>query len=175
MGADRFDTLARSLTSHGATRRHLVNTLAGGVLAGLAVALGLADAGAAHFGCLHVGKSCTRAGQCCSGRCRGPQGKKTCRAHHTGGCTRAQDYCQTNDLGESQCPANPAGLCRITTGNAPFCANTLGGGCEFCKTDRDCVEKRGYPPGSACIHYGPGPTGCDCGLTNDTGCLIPAV
>ena len=118
MDADRFDTLTRSVTGAATSRRRLLTAAAGSALATLAAALGVADAGAFHFGCRHVGKPCTRSGQCCSGRCRGPKGKKTCRAHDVGTCTAEKDICLT---GGPRCGGADECECYVTTGGANVC------------------------------------------------------
>jgi len=178
MDTDRFDALARSFAP-GATRRAALQLLAGG-LAALVDAAATPGAKATHFGCRHVGTSCTTSDECCSGRCRGPKGRKRCRAHHTRGCTKAMDICRTSS-GASPCPDAPGGTCFITIGGAPFCGTSDGAGCERCRSDRDCVEKFGYPRGSACLYLGAGPRQCDItcggsndGRQNDTACYPPA-
>jgi hypothetical protein len=181
MDGTRFDTLTRSLT-RGSSRRGVLRLLTGGALGGLLAGSGAAPAPASHFGCRHVGEPCTRARQCCSSQCSGPKGGKTCAAHHTGGCTEAHDICQTNNHAFSKCPNVPAGMCYITTGDAPFCGDSNGSACKRCRSDRDCVRKFGYPRGSACVFLHAGPTQCDlaCGAindgdANDTVCMRPAV
>jgi hypothetical protein len=181
MDAVRFDTLTRSLT-RASSRRVILRLLTGSVLGGLLAARGAPPTEATHFGCRHVDQPCTRARQCCSSRCSGPKGGKTSVAHHTGGCTAAQDFCLTNSSAASQCPDASEGRCFITTGDAPFCGSAGSLKCKPCRSDRQCVRKFGFPPGSACVHMHAGPT--DCPITcdqnsdrdgNDTVCMRPAV
>lgn len=58
MAGGQLDTLTRSLTGGASSRRRLVMGVAGSALAAVATALGFAEAGATHYGCLHVGKPC---------------------------------------------------------------------------------------------------------------------
>ncbi len=88
MDQDRFDRIAKSLATPG-SRRRVLGGLLGGALGGLLARLGPEEAGATHAGCRHTGATCTRPGQCCSGRCAG---NNTCQL-----CT-----------GASQCPEPPA-------------------------------------------------------------------
>ncbi len=164
MDPTHFDELTRSLTD-GSSRRRLLQGLAGGALAAVAAALGVADAAATHWGCLHVGKPCRRDRQCCSGRCRGPKGNETCRAHHEGTCAAAKDTCITGTFdgcGGGAC------VCFRTTGGANFCGGE--GPCHACTTDRDCESVTG--PGSACVDVNHGIcTGCG----STTRCVPPCV
>jgi hypothetical protein len=147
MDADRFDAVTRSLVDGGTSRRWVLKWLAGSTLAALAAALGLGNAGATHTGCYHVGKHCTRNGHCCSGRCRGRKGAKTCRAHGVGTCTREKEYCRTFATG---CGGG-ACYCYRTTGDASFCSSG-GGACMTCFKDADCVTAFGVA-GMACIQW----------------------
>ena len=149
MDALRFDTLTRALTRD-SSRRVALQLLTGAALGGLLTAVGLLPAEATHFDCRHVRKSCTRSRQCCSGRCRGPKGKKTCRAHGTGICTTSQDVCTQGEAG-NECGTSPAGacVCAITTGGAPYC--TQGTACFPCTKDTDTGCFGGTLPGAACI------------------------
>jgi hypothetical protein len=146
MDANQFDGLAKIIASP--SRRRLLRGVMAAGLTGLGLLQG-GEAGAMHFDCLHVGKPCRRAGKCCSGRCRGPQGKKTCRAHHTGICKTSQDTCAQGDIPGNECGTTDTGhkcYCYITTGGAPYC---VGGSAGFdCEKDEEC-----YPelPGGACI------------------------
>ena len=146
----RFDALSRAVTRDW-SRRGTLRLLAGGVLGGLLTGRSAPRAEATHFNCLHVGRPCRRSGQCCSGRCRGPQGKKTCRAHDTGICKANQDSCAGTPV---RCGANgPADcLCYVTTGGASFC-----GGDRItviaCREDKECEAIHGA--GAACVPCGP--------------------
>ncbi len=164
MDADSFDTLTRSLAISAITRRTALKRLAGGSLGALAAALGVTGAGATHWGCRHVGKPCRRDGQCCSGRCRGPKGNETCRAHHEGSCTAAKDFCVTLTAGCGGGACN----CYRTTGGANFC--TGGGPCMACATDREC-EIALNVPGSACIDINHANCTPSCGFS--TACAVP--
>lgn len=84
MNADRFDRIAKTMATSCSRRRVL-----GGLLGGAGGLLGPERAGARHRGCRHTGDDCTRAGQCCTGRCAG---NDTCQH-----CSRA-----------GQCPSPPA-------------------------------------------------------------------
>ena len=94
MDLQRFATLTRTLSSI-PSRRDVVRGLVG---AGLGLGMGR-FAGPARakkakpkskpkpneYGCLEVGDVCNRAGQCCSGICKGKPGKKTCPGPTTPG------------------------------------------------------------------------------------------
>jgi hypothetical protein len=95
-----------------------------------------------QYGCLNVGARCKRARQCCSGVCTRRNGKKTCRAHHRGGCAATSDSCQEPVTCET------SGYCFRTTGNASFCGE-LSGTCSDCAKDIDCEPTLG--PGAACV------------------------
>jgi hypothetical protein len=143
MDAARFDTLTRSLTGGGSSRRRLLTGLAGSALGVVATALRIEDTHASHFGCRHWKDDCRRNSQCCSGLCRGPKGKKTCRAHNRGGCALADNFCaggEDNRCGGGSC------ICNITTGKAPHCGGTVFCPAVECQRDADCGE-----PGAACI------------------------
>jgi hypothetical protein len=143
MEPERFDALTRSLRSAASSRRRL---LAGASLGALLTALAARRVPATHFDCRHVGVRCKRNDQCCSGRCRGKVGRKTCRAHHEGTCTAAQLFCKT---GTAACGAGGTSCnCGRTTGGAMFCAQ--GGTKIKCTTDRQC-EQEISAPGAACV------------------------
>ncbi len=164
MDADRFDALTRALTGAEFSRRRLLMGVAGSTLAAVAVALGVAEADAIHYGCRHVGKPCRRNDQCCSSLCRGPQGRKTCRTHNVGTCTVAKDFCRTGTFGcgEDAC------FCFRTTGGANFCS-TGGGSCMACTRDAQC-EIALATRGAACVDNSHGNcTSCSEG----TGCAFP--
>jgi hypothetical protein len=161
MNASRFDTLARSLTDVPSSRRELLWGVAGIAFGTLAVATGTTEAGAALVSCVPVGKRCKRSGQCCSGRCRGPKGKKTCRAHDVGTCTATQNFCTSAaDLcGGGQCG------CTRTTGGASFCSKN--GSSITCTKDAECVAALNTP-GAACVVF----AGSDC-LPEGNRCALP--
>jgi hypothetical protein len=165
MDGDRFDDLARGLSA-APSRRALLKGLAGGALAAALAALGAEGAGAGHFGCRHVGKPCARNGQCCSGRCRGPAGRETCRAHHQGGCLASQDQC-TAGAG-LVCGGGPC-FCGRTTGGANVCWEPGTGACVACTTDRQC-DRVLSAVGTACITNADAAT---CGCPTVTACVRP--
>ena len=178
MDADRFDTLTHSLTGAATSRRRLL-TAAGSALATLAAALGVADAGATHYTCRHVGKPCTRKGQCCSGLCRGPQGKKTCRARGAGTCQQQGQAlgCTASDVTMARCNNDAGCVCMRTTADSNYCAKNvcldgdpICGRCAVCKRDADCVAQ-GFPAGSACIPHTDGRCAGLC--ESGTACLLP--
>ena len=68
--AEHFDRMARTL-GRSNSRRRVLGGLLGGALGGLLTRLGPEEVGATHAGCRHDGTTCTRPGQCCSGRCTG--------------------------------------------------------------------------------------------------------
>ena len=157
MDPERLDELTRTLGGT-TSRRGGLRLLAGGALGAALGLLGRGEAGAFHFGCRHVGKPCTRSGQCCSGRCRGPKGKKTCRAHDVGACTAEKDICLT---GGPRCGGAAECECYVTTGGANFCSSGVGS-CMACTTDTQCVRALAIP-GSACVTVNHGPVcGTNC-------------
>jgi len=158
MDDDRFDALTRSLSGTGSSRRRLLTGAAGSTFAALAAALDVSDAGATHFVCQHVNKPCTRDGQCCSSRCRGLVGSKTCRAHDARSCTAAKNFCKTGLEG-----CSGTCFCLRTIGGANFCA--LNGTGTACTTDRQCVKALGDPR-AACFDA----TGC---TTGGQRCAVP--
>lgn len=146
MDADRFDALARTLNGAASSRRTAV---AG--LAALGLAAGHVPARATRrrrkvrrnaFGCVNVGRFCRSADQCCSGICRGNKGKRKCRAHDTGGCALADNFC----AGGNGNDCAPGCVCNVTTGKAPHCGPTVFCPAAECQRDADCGE-----PGAACI------------------------
>jgi hypothetical protein len=167
MDAVGFDALTRALTSSASSRRRLLTRLAGSALGALAMALGVTVADATHFGCYHVGKRCTRSRQCCSSRCRGPRGRKTCRAHHMGTCTAEKAVCAGGGI--DTCGADCA--CYRTTGGANYCGSN-GAACVACKTDAECVSVWGIP-GSACVDHSHDICTDGCAPGIPTGCVRP--
>jgi hypothetical protein len=160
MNASRFDALTRSLTGTAFSRRRLLRGAAGSAIGVMAVSLGAAEAGATLVSCVQVGKRCKRSGQCCSGHCRGPKGKKTCRAHNVGTCTATQNFCSsaTDLCGGGQCG------CTRTTGGASFCSK--GGSLINCTKDAECAVALDTP-GAACVVFagsGCTPEGNRCAL-----------
>jgi hypothetical protein len=148
MDATRFDAMTKSWTL--APRRRVLGGLVGVSLAtGLRLA-GVREAEANRFGCRDVGAPCQRGRNCCSGRCRGPKGSKTCSAHHAGICLTSQDTCAQGANG-NLCGTKDGGAgicsCFITTGGASFCSGTSV--CTDCTGDRECEDSHGK--GAACV------------------------
>ena len=144
MDTTRFDKITQTFVLKARSRRSLVKLAAGAALAAALGRIGREESVAAA--CRKVGDECRRAGQCCSGVCKGPDGKKTCRAHNVGTCTPDQDTCKQFD---ATCNGRTDCFCRITTGGASFCSG-LGSKSGACERDADC-EARGFPAGSACV------------------------
>jgi|SRR5918998_4567956 hypothetical protein len=161
MDASRFDALTRSLSGTASSRRQLLRGVASSALGAVATTLGVTKTGAALVTCVPVGKPCRRRGQCCSGRCRGPQGEKTCRAHNVGTCTATQNFCTsaTDLCGGGQCG------CTRTTGGASFCSK--GGTSVSCTKDAQCVAALDTP-GAACVVF----AGSDC-TPEGNRCALP--
>jgi hypothetical protein len=161
MDVDRFDNFARALHRL-RSRRAALRLLSLGALGALATGVGVREVRANHFECRHVGARCKRPGQCCSSRCLGPTGGKTCRGHDAGICT-TQNVCTT---GTTVCGTQGGGSfcsCFQTTGKAPFCGRF--GVCRPCTKDRQCEEDFG--PGAACVVHTCG--GCE---AVGTGCVV---
>jgi hypothetical protein len=195
--ADRFDRIARSLTG-APSRRRLLRGLAIVPLGLLLARFPRVTSAKRHkkkpklnaYGCLNVGQPCGgKDDRCCSGICEGKKSKKgkkdksKCAAHHTGGCTPERSVCVTGSVLSACTQGGPTAVCLATTGNAAFCATTVGltreNNCRVCSTDKEC-EALGYPPGSACLIL----TGVGCTANNDcngvngssgTACIPPGV
>ena len=178
MDPTRFDALTRALTGAAPTRRRLLAGLAGGALGALATALGFTEAGATHYECRHVGKPCTKAGQCCSGLCK----RKTCRAHGAGTCKQQGQelVCTAPDVALARCDNEANCGCVRTTAGSNYCADfrcrsggpggPFCGGCAACKRDADCVAQ-GFPEGSACASATTGR--CQGACESGTFCAVP--
>src|SRR5918995_6666581 len=138
---------------------NLLTGVAGSAVATLATALGFAEAGATHFGCLHVGKGCTKPSECCSSRCK----HKRCRAHRVGQCTAENDVCVTDQPLCGGAPASAGG-----PPGANFCSDG-GGDCMACSTDAECATALNTP-GSACVDASSGI--CNC-TGSGTACAKP--
>ena len=161
MDAPGFDALTRALVTTGTRRRAL--------RAGLVAALGLAGGplgvqGAAA--CRARGETCRRGSQCCSGLCRGPRGRKTCRrAPLQGTCTIASSVC----AGTLTPCGNDNGfdcLCRVTARGTAFCGSLETGACIACGSNADCEQAR---PGSGWVC-----TRCaTCPDTGNRACIAP--
>jgi hypothetical protein len=89
LDADRFDSLARSVSAE-ASRRRIARALAGATLAALAVPLGFEEAAA---DCSGQGGSCKKKNKCCNGlKCNN---KDKCKYKNSCGGKQG-DYCQNN-------------------------------------------------------------------------------
>jgi hypothetical protein len=159
----RFDYLARWAATAIGSRRAALAALGSALTTPVAsMTLLTGTAGAAT--CRRIGAGCQRDAQCCSDRCRGRRGHRTCRAHDVGTCRQGENFCRQGSA--AACNANPRCACFVTTGGAPFCGDpSLFVACE---KDRDCAE-RGFPVGSACVRSD-GPT-CETELA--AFCVVP--
>jgi hypothetical protein len=172
----RFVILPRAMTGYPSRR----NVLRGLVGAGLGLGGARLPEGTAArkkrkrkvrrnaFGCVNVGDSCKNARQCCSGICKGKQGRKTCRAHNVDVCRAGQreDSCGG---ATAPCAANgiPGGFCATTTGNAGYCRGDIT--CSPCTKDVECVSACGVSAcgvSAACIRCEAG-----CPDTGGTACV----
>ena len=159
MDPDRFDALARALTSRPSRRAHLRGLVA--ITASLGAA-GLTDVARAgkgkgkkklklnEFGCVNVGNKCRGQNDvCCSGLCQGQKKKKSrCVAHDASTCQAGQDSCSL----VVQCTTTKAktGVCLRTTGNAGYCTSEPpDDSCIACTKDDDCIADCGA--GAACV------------------------
>jgi hypothetical protein len=124
MNPARFDALVRSLGGSAISRRTLAR--------GLTV-----TATAAALSPWHADPSAAR---------KRKKGKKTCRAHDTGGCRAELESCSANRDITCTTTTGEDGFCHITTGNAPYCA--FDGLDAECTKDEDCIELCG--PLAAC-------------------------
>jgi hypothetical protein len=125
-----------------------------------------------EFGCIGVGDLCQNADQCCSGICDGSKGKKTCRAHHTGGCPQGGAG-QCTDPERSQGSCNGDCFCARTTAGSDVCAADATRGinyCSDCATDADCQDI-GFPAGSVCLPLHEGTCAGVCG--SNRACFPP--
>jgi hypothetical protein len=121
-------------------RRDVLRLLASSPLVGLAAVLGQEGAAAA---CLQFHHKCHHGGQCCSGLCKGRNGRKRCRT------APDQGICTIETLG-TECDDGTGTLCfcyRTTRGGA-FCAQPILS-CDPCHRDADC------PATSRCIRSVP--------------------
>jgi hypothetical protein len=173
MDTAHFDRLARTLGAS-TSRRRALKLLAGGMLGTCSAAVGLGEAGAFGQGCLNRGRRCVRHQQCCSGVCRGPRDRKTCRAHDAGICRLGEDICTAPLTDQPFCEATgvtTSCLCYRTTGNAPYCGVTAHT-CGSCLRDTDC-EKLGNPAGTACVLITESVSCNSCAATGGTACVRP--
>ena len=166
MDDTRFDALTKTLVTGAVTRRRALTLVAGTALGGLMARLGLGADAAEAAACRRVGERCRRPANCCSGVCRGPEGKKTCRAHDVGTCRPELEFCLT----DAECNGRNC-ICLTTTGGALFCG-LPGGECTVCERDRDCL-RLGFPSGSACVRLNGGRCAGACIETGGAACFAP--
>ena len=159
MDGQRSDDLTRSLAA-GTTRRHALKLLAGGAVGAVAGLFRLGGAGATHTACgRHHFASCRRDDQCCSGRCAGAEGEKTCLCPATapiecGGtrcCTTGQTCCNgrcvDTDTNENHC-----GECNNDCDGGEVCRN---GTCRCpaghrCPAGTTCTAQEGVCRAATC-------------------------
>jgi hypothetical protein len=101
LDADRFDRIAKTLTTQ-PSRRRMLSTLASLALGGAVVSAGRDEAAADH--CRAPGKPCRKGTQCCSGFCNKRRGKcKQCPQHFK--WCEAQDGCiwETDCCDDEEC------------------------------------------------------------------------
>ena len=174
-----FDDLTRELGVGTTSRRRVLGALAGGALGAVLGAVGLKDAAARHTGCRHIGRPCTRDGQCCTKRCRrgacrcpvgttrvGDGSTNTCSA--TGGvCPSGSNTCSgtlvlCNDAGTCGCLRNGEG--------GSFCGDFATSVCAACANDQACDAITGV--GSQCVPI-KNDNGCNCSNFSSTACVPP--
>ncbi len=161
METQQFDAWTRSLLA----RRPVLRILSLGAVATV-LSGGVKQAAGAAATCVAVKKRCRRASQCCSGVCRGPNGRKTCRAHDVDTCRLAHDRCEFG-TGAPLCAGDAQCVCLVTTGGAPYCGAAVQCDAE-CERDSDCAGVTGE--GAACVKV-QGPD-CCAGLVGNR-CAIP--
>jgi hypothetical protein len=141
MDPQRFDALVGQLTAALCRRRSVVR-FAGTALASLLVFAGAGQQAAAA--CKQDRKPCTDRNQCCSGVCRGPRGRKKCRAAlGQGTCTIEKNTCEIGGMAAA-CDPELTGACACfrRPNGAAFCADTA---------DFDCLPCAQCPPGTTCV------------------------
>ena len=154
MDADRFDGLARSLTTI-RSRRSLTRLLGGlGLGGGLAV-WGATETLAAKR---DAGEPCTRGRQCKTGKCIGLQGHKTCSCSGRYECPTGARCLRGGCFHAESCSVCPSGqgcgaqlrqcFCSETVDSVPVCfaSEEVCDGAKACDANRDC------PTGRACIN-----------------------
>jgi hypothetical protein len=173
MDADRFDAIARSLTTP-RSRRSLTRLLGGLGVAGILSVSGATETLAALR---KAGAPCTRGRQCKTGKCIGIQGHKTCSCSRRYDCPAASQClhggCFRSESCGAACTNTPlcgAGVhqdgcfCSQTASGVPVCyANEVYCSFEVCDADGDC------PTGRACVDVSC--AGCGAGVT--AVCLFP--
>ncbi|MDQ3695349.1 MAG: hypothetical protein M3464_17225 [Chloroflexota bacterium] len=169
MDSQRFDRFTKTI-ANGASRRHLLRGVAGGVLAAAVAHFGGGTEAAAQVAaaarCFGNNKKCKRGTQCCSGICR----KKKCRpAPQQGTCTIRKDTCKlTGGIGFGpKCNGVQGCECIVTKTGAAFCREIGGAACTSCFSNQDCAVAFG--PNAKCIR---GSTcGDPCGIGDF--CAVP--
>lgn len=134
--------MTRSLATVARSRRAALKLLAAALGGGALTRFELAEVAAGT--CRQVGDGCRRRRQCCSGRCRGMKGKKTCRGHHAGTCKRGDNVCKAG----AGATCGDGCSCFMTTGGAPFCGRFAFR--AACHRDKEC-EAEGAGRGAACV------------------------
>ena len=153
MDADRFDWLARSLTTT-RSRRGLTRLLGGLGLGGVLSVWGATETLGAKRG---GGTPCTKGSQCKTGKCIGIPGHKTCSCSTKvtcaagssclhGGCFRGASCAA--ECSQSSCgPGFVSCFCSETVGGVPVCY----GNENFCTEGKTCNGNRDCPTGRACV------------------------
>lgn len=135
MDGKRFDELMAMLTRGAGSRRGVLSGLTADLL--WTVKLG---SGARAAPCKQDRRPCANGNECCSGLCRGRQGKKTCRpAPGQGTCTIKKDTCE---IGGHAAACGEGCSCFLRPTGAAFCTDTL----AF-----DCLPCRKCPAGTVCV------------------------
>lgn len=148
MDPNRFDVLARAAGS-ARSRRAALLAIAGAALAPSTVA----GATPGQEACVVVGKPCKRNTQCCSSRCDGKPGKKTCR-------TGAPDACLRNGRGCNEGRQCCSGLCARAANGEKRCKASAGQ--SICQISDDICAQ---PSGSPAVDCGVGSLKCNCFVT----------
>lgn len=140
MDGSRFDGLVKTLTVRPGSRRGLFRIVATGLLGAGLGGLGFGVRAAA---CKPKGLPCNAGKPCCSGLCKGPTGRKTCRpATGQGTCTILKDTCEVGGQAAFCGPAGAGCSCFIRPNGAAFCANT---------SSFDCLPCAKCPAGTVCV------------------------
>ena len=141
MDADRFDTLARSLTTNH-SRRSLARLLGGISLGGLVSVSPVRQTFAAR---LIGGASCKRGRQCKTGKCVGPIGNKTCSCSQKfSTCKPPSDACKKATCSSGRCVTSNSDndiSCGTSTCQESTCACQNG----------TCVARPPPPPPPECL------------------------
>lgn len=141
----RFDALARA-AGIVSSRRAALLAIASTALAPLRGAGAAPEAAA----CLNEGRPCKRNTQCCSSRCQGKPGKKTCRPGDPSTCLRNGRGCNTG----SQCCS---GLCKKDGDGETRCRQA--------PNQSICTVRDNFCQSNADIDCGVGSANCFCLVT----------